>query len=92
MHTNKQTNKFSRSLALQRSRWREAEESLEAVSAELERERAQHEAAQLTNAVYEHMVEYKEQMLGALNAAHEVGMWVVGLWVEEWKAVVRGCG
>lgn len=57
----------------QKARVRDTEEGLEQVAAELEQERAQHESATLTNAVYEHMLEYKEQMLGALGAAHEVG-------------------
>lgn len=47
---------------------------MEAASAELERERAQHERERLANAALTSLLEYKEEALGVLTAASEVSL------------------
>jgi hypothetical protein len=57
----------------QKDKQREVEEELAVVGADLEREQAAREAAMLTHAVYEHMLQTKEHMLEALSGVREVG-------------------
>jgi hypothetical protein len=52
---------------------REAEASVDAVSAELQQEHAQHASAVLANTTFSRMLEYKEELIRALRTAHEVG-------------------
>lgn len=60
----------------QRQRRQEAEQQLEATTAELEQQRAQHEAARVTNATFDSMLQTKDELLGALQAAQQVGRWL----------------
>lgn len=58
--------------AEQRARWRDTEDALDQAEADIERERANLEAMALTNAAYEQMLCFKDQLLGALQHAEQV--------------------
>jgi hypothetical protein len=50
------------------------EQRLAALDAELEQERVGKETAEQTGTLYEHLIDYAEDMLGALNEARMVRM------------------
>lgn len=58
---------------LQRARLREVEESLDTVAAQVERERALNDSTRLSASMLEGMLGYKQALLGALEAAQQVG-------------------
>lgn len=58
--------------AEQKARWRDTEDALDQAEADIERERANLEAMALTNAAYEQMLCFKDQLLGALQHAEQV--------------------